>query len=425
MFIHNLKYTIKTLFKNKVLIFWTFAFPIILGVFFNMAFSNIEKDETLQIFDIAVVDNDEFEEQKIYKQALEQLADDNNENKLFNIKYVNETEANNMLDDSEIKGYVIFKDNEPEVVVKENGTYQTVLKFVITEIGQNKTIVEEISKNSIEQEIKNGNYLFDAEKIANDISNKIEKQEVNLKNISNSNLSYMQIEYYTLIAMACMYGGMIGLTVINNCLANMSNKGKRIAVSPNKKSIIVLSSTIGAYFVGMIGIGILMLFLKFVLKVDFGDNIGLIILLSAIGDLAGISLGVLIASVFKLSEGAKVGITIAITMVLSVLSGMMGVTLKYVIDKNIPIINLINPNNLITDGFYSLYYYESFNRYFRDIKYLLVFVVICMVISFISLRREKYDSILNSFKDIEQIKRYVDFIYSNAYINNCIYSNFR
>ena len=44
MFIHNLKYTIKTLFKNKVLIFWTFAFPIILGVFFNMAFSNIEKE---------------------------------------------------------------------------------------------------------------------------------------------------------------------------------------------------------------------------------------------------------------------------------------------------------------------------------------------------------------------------------------------
>ena len=57
MFVHNLKYTIKSLFKNKVLIFWTFAFPIILGIFFNMAFSNIEKDEKLQIFDIAVVNN--------------------------------------------------------------------------------------------------------------------------------------------------------------------------------------------------------------------------------------------------------------------------------------------------------------------------------------------------------------------------------
>ena len=47
MFIHNLKYTIKTLFKNKVLIFWTFAFPLLLGTFFTMAFSDIEKGETL------------------------------------------------------------------------------------------------------------------------------------------------------------------------------------------------------------------------------------------------------------------------------------------------------------------------------------------------------------------------------------------
>ena len=82
MFIHNLKYTIKTLFKNKILVFWTFAFPIILGIFFNMAFSNIEKDEVLKVFDIAVVDNDEFETQEIYKNALKELSDnDNKDNK--------------------------------------------------------------------------------------------------------------------------------------------------------------------------------------------------------------------------------------------------------------------------------------------------------------------------------------------------------
>ena len=80
-------------------------------------------------------------------------------------------------------------------------------------------------------------------------------------------------------------------------------------------------------------------------------------------------------------------------MFLSVLSGMMGVTLKYVIDKNIPIINLINPNNLITDGFYSLYYFDTLDRYFRDIIYLLIFTLICLIFSFFSLRREKYDSI--------------------------------
>ena len=38
-------------------------------------------------------------------------------------------------------------------------------------------------------------------------------------------------------------------------------------------------------------------------------------------------------------------------------------------------------------------YYDTLDRYLRDVTYLLVFVVICLTISFISLRREKYDSI--------------------------------
>lgn len=391
MFIHNLKYTIKTLFKNKVLIFWTFAFPIILGLFFNMAFSNIEKDEKLQVFDIAVVNNNQFQKEKIYQDALKKL--EHGKDKLFNIKYVSQKKANKLLNNSDIKGYIIFKNDKPEVVIKENGTYQTIIKFVITEINQNKIMIENLSKKEVETEIANGNVSIDQEKIVDNILNKIKSEKVEFKNISNSNLSYMQIEYYTLIAMACMYGGMLGLTAINNSLANMSSKGKRISVSPNKKSVIVLSSAIGSYIVSLVGLVLLLVFLKLILKVDFGDNAFLVILLSMIGTLAGISLGVLIASIFRVSEGAKTGITIAITMFLSVLSGMMGVTLKYVIDKNIPVVNLINPNNLITDGFYSLYYYDTLSRYFRDISYLLIFIIICLTISFISLRREKYDSI--------------------------------
>ena len=391
MFIHNLKYTIKTLFKNKVLIFWTFAFPIVLGLFFNMAFSNIEKDEKLQVFDIAVVNNNAFQKEKIYQDALKKL--EHGEDKLFNIKYVGQKKANKLLNNSDIKGYIIFKNDKPEVVIKENGTYQTIIKFVITEINQNKIMIENLSKKEVEDEIANGNVSIDQEKIVDNILNKIKSEKVEFKNISNSNLSYMQIEYYTLIAMACMYGGMLGLTAINNSLANMSSKGKRISVSPNKKSVIVLSSAIGSYIVSLVGLVLLLVFLKLILKVDFGNNAFLVILLSLVGNLAGISLGVLIASIFRVSEGAKTGITIAITMFLSVLSGMMGVTLKYVIDKNIPVVNLINPNNLITDGFYSLYYYDTLSRYFRDISYLLIFIIICLTISFISLRREKYDSI--------------------------------
>lgn len=391
MFIHNLKYTIKTLFKNKILIFWTFAFPIILGIFFNMAFSNIEKDEVLKVFDIAVVNNEQFEHQSIYKEAIDELS--KGKDKLFNVQYVAKEKADSLLNDSDVEGYIVFENNKPQVVVKENGTYQTMLKFVVNEITQNKIMVTDLSEQVIRRQMEKGNINGDTAKIVSDILNKIQNQQVKMTDISSSNLSYMQIEYYTLIAMACMYGGMLGLTAINTCLANMSSKGKRISVSPNRKSTVVLSAAMGSYFVSLVGLAILMLFLKFVLQVDFGDNLLLVLLLATVGNLAGISLGILIASVFRVSEGAKTGITIAVTMFLSVLSGMMGVTLKYVIDKNAPIVNLVNPNNLITDGFYSLYYYNTLDRYFRDVCYLLVFVAICLIISFVSLRREKYDSI--------------------------------
>ena len=42
-------------FKNKELIFWTFAFPIILGTLFYAAFSNIKTAEDYEPIKIAVL----------------------------------------------------------------------------------------------------------------------------------------------------------------------------------------------------------------------------------------------------------------------------------------------------------------------------------------------------------------------------------
>ena len=285
-----------------------------------MAFSNIESDEMLKVFDIAVVDNDEYRNDEVYVKTLDALSSDAGD-KLFNIKYTDKDDADILLEDGEIEGYIYFSNNKPNVVIRKNGMNQTVLRYIVNEIEQNKIIYGDVG---FVQNIKSNVKMID---------------------VSKDNLSYMQIEYYSLIAMAVMYGGMLGLTAINNSLA------------------------------------------------DFGSNLWLVILLLLVGDLAGISLGVLIASALRVSDGAKTGITIAISMFLSVLSGMTGVTLKYVIDKNVPILNLINPCNLITDGFYSLYYYDTLNRYFRDVCFLLIFVLIAFVVSFASLRRERYDSI--------------------------------
>ena len=387
MFIHNFKYTLKTLLKNKSLIFWTFAFPIILSLLFNLAFSNIEKSEKLEAFDVAVVKTEEFEKDNIFKNTFETLSDKNNKDRLFNVQYITEENAKELLQNDKIVGYVIVKQDEYKIVTATNGINETILKYVVDEISDTSKMINKMT----EIEIEKGN--VDLNKIATHIKSLLDDETVSIKDISSNNLSYMLIEFYTLIAMTCLYGGVVVMEAMNQTLANMTSIGKRVGISPIKKSKIILSAILASYAIELIGVSLLMLFTTFVLKVDFGNNLPLIILLSLVGTLAGLAIGLFISVIVKVNENTKVGIIIAISMALSILSGMTGVVLKYIIDKNIPIINKINPASMITDGFYSLYYYDTLDRYIMNIISLLIFSFVFIIISGIILRRQKYDSI--------------------------------
>lgn len=393
MFIHNFKYSLKTLFRNKALIFWTFAFPIILGTFFNMAFSNIESSEKLDIINIAIIKNDDFNNNEIFKTAFEELSDKNNDDRLFETRYTTEEEAKKLLEDEEIVGYMKLVNDEPKLTFITSGINETIIKYVSEEITQKSNIIKNLAEEEIKKEMIAGNYNIDYESIYNRVIELTEENNVRLNNVSNSNLSYTMIEFYTLIAMACLYGGILGAVAINQNLANMTNQGKRVSVSPTSKGKIILSSVLASYITQLVGVALLFLYTIFVLKVDYGNKLGLDIALAMAGSLAGLSLGVAVATTIKSNDNVKTGIIIAITMLGCFLSGMMGITMKYIIDKNIPIINKLNPASMITDGFYSLYYYDTLDRYIFDIGSLLIFAFVLIAISYISLRSQKYDSI--------------------------------
>lgn len=358
-----------------------------------MAFSNIENSEKLDIIDIAIVNNEQFENNEIFKNTFEKLSDEKNEDRLFNTKYVTENEAKELLSNDKIIGYLKIENEEPQITVMTSGIDETVFKQVTEEIVQTNEIVKKISEEKIKNQMMIGNTNINYEKLYNDIIEMANNEKANIKDVSPNKLSYTMIEFYTLIAMACLYGGILGVTSINQNLANMSSKGKRISVSPISKGKIILSSVAAGYITQLIGIALLFIYTIFVLKVDYGDNLSLIILLAMVGSLAGLTIGVAVGTVLKTNENVKTGIIIAITMVGCFLSGMMGITMKYIVDTNIPILNKINPASMITDGFYSLYYYNTLDRYWFNIASLLIFSAIMIILSFGSLRRQKYDSI--------------------------------
>jgi len=321
------------------------------------------------------------------------LSNKESEQYLLNTRWTTEEKAKRLLEDEKIAGYLVLKET-PRVVVMKNGIEQTIIKQVIDEIATKENtlmkIAEEKVKNLPKEDLANMNSFYASiYKEVLDTWN----QKNNTNDVTNSHLSYTMIEFYTLIAMTCLYGGLLGMIAINRNLANMSSNGKRVAVSPSSKAKLIVSSALAGYITQLIGVLLLFLYTIFLLQVDYGNHLFHTILLTLVGCFAGLSLGIAIATLCKTNENTKTGIIIAVTMLGCFLSGMMGITMKYLVDKNLPLINKLNPAAMITDGFYSLYYYETFDRFNLNIVSLLVFSACMIALSIYSLRRQRYDSI--------------------------------
>jgi ABC-2 type transport system permease protein len=392
MFGHNFKYSFKVLLRNRVLLFWTFLFPILLGTFFYMAFSDIEKKESLDIIPIGVIDSKDYEDNTVMKETLNLLSKEG-EDQLFSLTQGDEEEMITRLEQNEIVGYLSFVGDEVKIVVNQSGIEETVLRFVIDEIKGRKKTIETLIEQKIQEEILKGNYDILVDEITMEVKTLVDCSSSNMQDISPKHMSYTMIEYYSLIAMACLYSSMIAMFVTNYKLANVKAVGKRIVVSPQSKFSGLCGSLVASYVVGVIGIILLFLYTILILKVDYGDHLGRVALLASIGLLAGQMFGMAVSVLIKANENTKTGVLMALSMLGSFFSGMMGITMKYMIDTYVPIFNLLNPVAMITDGLYSLYYYETFSRYSFNLFCLILFSFVMILISFRGLRRQKYDSI--------------------------------
>ena len=394
MFGHNFKYTFKVLMRNRMLLFWTFVFPLVLGTMFKLAFSNIENSEKLNVIPIAIVDNEDFQGNEAFRRTFETLSDESSDEQMFDTVYVSKDEADTLLSDGDVDGVLYMNGAEPEIWIHENGINQTVLQYVVDEIVHTSAIMEKRVQNEIEQ-----GTMPDIEALYKDVMEQVAGRESNLVDASRKNLSYTMIEYYTLIAMACLYGGILGMTALSRNLPNMGNLGKRTAIVPISKAKTMFSSLLAAYCTQLIGLAILFVYTIFVMKVDYGENLPYVILLALAGSLAGLTLAIMVTTVVKTGENGKLGILIGITMACCFLGrlltagGMMGITMKYIIEKHVPFLDKINPAAMITDGYYALYYYGVDKRFWMDVASLGIFSAFMLLVSAQGLRRQKYDSI--------------------------------
>lgn len=376
---HIYKTRLKVLLRTKVLIFWTLIFPIVLGTLFNVAFSNIMESEKFNPIKVGIVQNDNYSNLAGLETMINGISQDNDDQVLDVSYYKTEDDVKEALEANEITGYYIVTD-DIDIVVKKNGMEETIMKYVVDSYNQTYSVITNI-------------IMFNAGQYKEEMISELNSNTNYFQAVSIGNLDMTVLYFYTLIGMVCMYGGFFGVNAVNETEANLSKKAARLSIAPTNKLKNLLCALLAGFTIQIIEALILFLYLIYVLNIDFGDQIPYVLLMLFVGSMAGLTMGTLIGVSNKKDENMKTGIVLSVTMACSFLAGMMMEDIKYIIAEKAPLLAKINPVTMITDGLYSLYYYDNLDRFFYNIISLIIFSIIMITAAYLFIRRKKYDSI--------------------------------
>ena len=373
--LHLIKYNLLVKVKNFATTFWPLIFPLLLGTMFYFAFGNID-DADFETVQVGIVKEEEPD--TLFLMFLDQM--ENNGNHLIAAQELSGTAALAKLENEEISG-IYYVGKAPSLTVAANGIPQSILQSVLTSYETGKSTIRQIVRTHPSGLWKG------IQKMLN------QQEPITQVSLGGHTINGTVQFFYALIAMTCLYGCFIGFGSAITLQANITALAARRCVTPTHKLKLILSEQIASFLLGYFDVIVLLVYLRYILKLDFQGKIGPMLPISFFGSLIGVSIGIFVGSLGKMKEGVKIGIILGISMICSFLSGLMNNTMKDIVEKNAPFINRINPAALISDAFYCINVYDDLGRYYRNLITLAVMSVVLVAASFLLIRRESYDSI--------------------------------
>ncbi len=368
-----IKYSIIDKMRDFSLVFWPLAFPLILGTLFYFAFGSMMDDNaSFDPVSVAIVKNEEADEN--FLTLLDEL-----EGELLYVKEVSSEEAYEMLSEDRVSGiYIIDQDISLKVTSSTIGT--SILSGVLSQYNENTALFEKVIMEHPEN----------LEKLIAQMENRMDAtKEISLDGkVTNGMNQY----FYSLLAMASLYGSFLGLMAVIKLQGNLTALGARRGITPTHKLKLLFAEMIASFSIHFLNMLVVVIYLRYILGVHITGGVNLL-LLCLTGSIVGVGMGMFIGSLGRFSEGVKVGISLAISMVGSFLAGLMVGNMKNYIEKTVPIVNRINPASVLSDACYSLSVYGDLERFYKNIGILLVESAVFLILAYVSVRRERYDSI--------------------------------
>lgn len=202
--------------------------------------------------------------------------------------------------------------------------------------------------------------------------------------------------FFALLGMAALFGGQIGMIAICRAQPNLSALGARRAVAALSRSK-TLAATLAASWVLTFGcIVIAFLYIRMVAGVDFGGRDAACIGVIAVAALVATALGTLLGSIPRINEGVKGGLLSGLVCFASLFAGLYGSPVMKMADSlnaAVPALQFVNPAVQISQAFYSIMYYDTYQRTTEHVLVLLAMAAALFAVSALFVRRQRYASL--------------------------------
>ena len=136
----TLWYDVQLRFRNKVILFWMFLFPIILCTLFSLVLRNVYALEEQTVIPLGIEMNEAYEQDATLQAVLQQLSE--GEDALFSLEAAG-GDVQEQLEQGKWIAYVqVMEDGEIALTMSGNGLEQTITEMFFDEFSQQRQLAQ-------------------------------------------------------------------------------------------------------------------------------------------------------------------------------------------------------------------------------------------------------------------------------------------
>lgn len=399
--------TLKALVRQRTLLFWALAFPLVLATLFHALFAGVEESYGLQSVPVAVVQDAQWADvagADALVTALSDVGSAGGDSALVKPRVVDSVEeAEALLRAGEADAYVHAVDGQGAGAALALAVADT--KAADTSGSDGSRVVSLSALRGALDHFNESGQVHAA--IARDFPSALadpvvaaslgasQEQDYALEiSLTHVEVSGTARYYFALLGMACLLAATPAIYSVTLAQPNLSALGARRSVSPLPKWRGVTAGFLASWLISFACLTTAFLYIRHVCGVEIGGRDGAAILGVAAATLMTSSLGTAIGALPRLAFGVKVGIGTGLSTGLAVFAGLYGqpaMDLADAIHRSAPALHLVNPAMQTATVFYDLLYYDSLAPFWRTVAVLTAMAAVFLAVALVLVRRQRYE----------------------------------